>query len=240
MHYVVEFDIKGFFDNVNHSKLIRQVWVMGIHDTRLIYVLRQILKAPIKMPDGTMTRPERGTPQGGIISPLLANIVLNELDRWIESQWQENPVCQKYARPRSGMSPNRGYGYKAMRETGLKEMYIVRYADDFRIFCRTKSDAERTKIAVTQWLSERLKLEASPEKTRVVNVKRQCAQFLGFKIKAVAKSGKYVVKSHIGNKQLDHAKRKLKEQAKRVARPPKDSAEKREIDLYDSKASLRV
>ena len=234
LHYVVEFDIKGFFDNVNHSKLIRQVWAMGIHDTRLIYVLRQILKAPIKMPDGTMTRPERGTPQGGVISPLLGNVVLNELDHWIESQWQENPVCQKYVRPRPGMSPNRGCGYKAMRETGLKEMHIVRYADDFRIFRRTKSDAERTKIAVTQWLSERLKLEVSPEKTRVVNVKRQCAQFLGFKIKAVAKSGKYVVKSHIGNKQLDHAKRKLKEQAKRVARPPKDSAEKREIDLYNS------
>ena len=66
LHFVVEFDIKGFFDNVNHSKLIRQIWAMGIHDKHLLYVLRQILKAPIKMPDGKIIRPDRGTPQGGL------------------------------------------------------------------------------------------------------------------------------------------------------------------------------
>lgn len=85
LHYVVEFDIKGFFDNVNHTKLMRQIWAMGIHDKHLLYVLKQILKAPVRMPDGTMEYPQKGTPQGGIISPLLANIVLNELDHWVES-----------------------------------------------------------------------------------------------------------------------------------------------------------
>lgn len=64
--YVIEFDIKGFFDNVNHSKLIKQIWAMGIHDKHLIYVLRQILKAPISMPDGSIERPLKGTPQGGL------------------------------------------------------------------------------------------------------------------------------------------------------------------------------
>ena len=92
MQFVVEFDIKGFFDNVNHSKLIKQIWALGIRDKGLIYVLKRILQAPIQLEDGTMTIPEKGTPQGGIISPLLANIVLNELDWWVESQWQENPV----------------------------------------------------------------------------------------------------------------------------------------------------
>lgn len=96
LHYVIEFDIKGFFDNVNHSKLIKQIWALGIQDKHLLYVLRQILKAPIRMPDGSMVYPQKGTPQGGICSPLLANIVLNELDHWIDSQWQENPVA--YAR----------------------------------------------------------------------------------------------------------------------------------------------
>ncbi|HAQ1332390.1 TPA: group II intron reverse transcriptase/maturase, partial [Enterococcus faecium] len=91
LHYVIEFDIKGFFDNVNHSKLIKQIWAMGIRDKHLIFILKRILKAPIKMTNGTITYPEKGTPQGGIISPLLANIVLNELDHWVESQWQENP-----------------------------------------------------------------------------------------------------------------------------------------------------
>lgn len=188
LHYVVEFDIKGFFDNVNHSKLVRQIWSMGIRDKHLIYIIRCILKAPIRMPDGSTVQPGQGTPQGGIISPLLANIVLNELDHWVESQWQANPVTRKYS-----VSINRNgseclhHGYRAMRNTGLKEMFIIRYADDFRVFCRTKTDAERAKYAVTQWLSDRLKLEVSPEKTKVVNVKRRYSDFLGFKIKVTKK-----------------------------------------------------
>ena len=66
LHYVIEFDIKGFFDNVNHSKLMRQIWAMGIHDKQLIFIIKRILKAPIRMPDGTTLIPDKGTPQGGI------------------------------------------------------------------------------------------------------------------------------------------------------------------------------
>ena len=95
LHYVVEFDIKGFFDNVDHSKLIKQLWSLNIRDKELLYVIRRILKAPILMPDGHTEHLTKGTPQGGIISPLLANVVLNELDHWIESQWQCNPVTEK-------------------------------------------------------------------------------------------------------------------------------------------------
>lgn len=234
LHYVVEFDIKGFFDNVNHSKLIKQIWAMGIRDKHLLWVLKQILKAPIKMPDGNMVCPEKGTPQGGIISPLLANIVLNELDHWAESQWQEHPVTRKYSiKPNSKGCENKGSGYRAMRNTKLKEMYIIRYADDFRIFCRTKSQAEKTKIAVTQWLQERLKLEVSSEKTRVVNVKRQYSEFLGFKIKVWKKGGKHVVKSHITDKNLKKISHDLKEQAKRIAKPPKGCTEIYETQKYN-------
>ena len=67
LHYVIEFDIKGFFDNVNHSKLIRQIWAMGIHDKGAIFILRRMLTAPIKMLDGRIVIPDKGTPQGGII-----------------------------------------------------------------------------------------------------------------------------------------------------------------------------
>ena len=184
LHFVIEFDIKGFFDNVNHAKLMRQIWAMGIHDKHLIYVIRKILTAPIKMPDGINVYPTKGTPQGGIISPLLANIVLNELDHWIESQWSNNPVIEKR---KAKIYPNgridRSNGYKIMHQTKLKEMYIVRYADDFRIFCRCRQDAERIKAAVAQWLQQRLKLEVSDEKTRIVNVKKKYSEFLGFKIR---------------------------------------------------------
>lgn len=191
----------------------------------LLYILRQMLSATIKMPDGTFVRPNKGTPQGGIISPLLANIVLNELDHWIDSQWQDSPVKHKYSKCN---------GYVPMRKTGLKEMYIVRYADDFRIFCRNKTDAERTKAAVTQWLSERLRLDVSPEKTRVVNIKRRYSVFLGFKIRVHPKGQKLVVKSHINDKQLKHVQEKLVKQAKRIGNPRRGRKTQEEISLYNS------
>lgn len=235
LHYVVEFDIKGFFDHVNHSKLIRQIWAMGIHDKHLIYILKQILKAPIKLPDGNITWPSEGTPQGGIISPLLANIVLNELDHWVESQWQRNPIVYKYS---AGKNKNGSdilsNGYRAMKKTGLKEMYIVRYADDFRVFCRTRTDANKVMIAVTKWLRERLKLEVSAEKTRVVNVKRHSSEFLGFSIKVQKKGKNLVVSSHMNKKAIKNAKNKLKEQAKRIASPRIERKEIGEIHLYNS------
>lgn len=235
LHFVVEFDIKGFFDNVDHPKLIRQIWAMGIRDKWLIYLIKQILKAPIKMPDGTINFPTKGTPQGGIISPLLANIVLNELDWWIESQWRFNPVTEKYymCKNKNG-SENRGEGYAAMKRTNLKEMYIVRYADDFRIFCRYKDTAERTKIAVTQWLKERLRLEISQEKTKVVNVRRRYSEFLGFKIKVHPKGQTYVVQSHVADKQLSRTKEKLIEQAKQIVRPKAGKTEQYEVSQYNS------
>lgn len=236
LHYVVEFDIKGFFDNVDHSKLIKQIWSMGIQDKRLLYVLKQILKAPIQMPDGKMIRPAKGTPQGGIISPLLANIVLNELDHWIDSQWIEHPITEKYSfKLNSNGSKDLGHAYRAMKTTGLKEMYIVRYADDFRILCRTKSEAERIKIAVSRWLAERLRLVVSHEKTRIVNVKKKYSEFLGFKIKVHRKANNWTVVSHVCDKALCKQKEALIEQAKRVAKPPANSTESYEIHLYNAK-----
>ena len=235
LHYVIEFDIKGFFDNVCHTKLIRQIWAMGIHNKHLIYVVKQILKAPIRMPDGSMEYPQKGTPQGGIISPLLANIVLNELDHWIESQWQEHPVVRKYAiLINKNGGENKGAGYHAMKKTGLKEMFIVRYADDFRIFCRTKNAADRTKTAVTQWLMKRLRLEVSEEKTRIINVKHRYSEFLGFKIKVHPKAGKQVVTSHICDKRLQAEREKLIGQAKQIVRPRHGKTELDEIRIYNS------
>lgn len=76
LHYVVDIDIKGFFDNVNHSKLKKQMWSIGIRDKNLISIIGKILKSEIK----GIGVPTKGTPQGGILSPLLSNIVLNELD----------------------------------------------------------------------------------------------------------------------------------------------------------------
>lgn len=237
MQYVVEFDIKGFFDNVDHSKLIKQIWALGIRDKRLIYIIKRILKAPIQLENGTTVAPDKGTPQGGIISPLLANIVLNELDWWVDNQWQNHPVAVakgKNRRIKERIVFDKSHGYDAMRKTQLKEMHIVRYADDFRIFCPTKDCAERTLIAVTQWLKERLRLEVSPEKTRVVNLNRHYSEFLGIKMRLRQKKSKRIVQSRVSEKAVKRITAEAKRKIKDIARPPKGMTEARAILNYNA------
>ena len=220
LHFVVDIDIKGFFDNVNHNKLINQMWTMGIRDKQLICIIRAMLKAPIVMPNGDIQYPTCGTPQGGILSPLLSNIVLNELDWWISSQWENMPTKKEYkCQIHENGSPNKGNLNKALRKTNLKEMYIVRYADDFKIFCRKRSDADKVFIAVKLWLQDRLKLQISEEKSKVVNLKRHYSEFLGYKLKAVKKGNKYVVRSHMRDKAVEKVTKELMEQVKKIQRP---------------------
>lgn len=235
MCYVVEFDIKGFFDNVNHSKLIKQMWTMGIRDKTLIYIIKQMLKCPIKLPNGQIEYPKKGTPQGGILSPLLANIVLNELDQWVDSQWEHNPIIYQYS-VSENKSGGKCYsnGYAGMRrKSKLKEIHIVRYADDFRIFCKTYEDAQKILYATKSWLEIRLKLEVSDEKTRIVNVKTHYSDFLGFKMRLKMKAGKYVVQSHLSDKAMHKITQALVEQAKWIANPRKGRTARDEIVLYN-------
>ena len=236
LHFVVDIDIKGFFDNVNHSKLIKQMWNLGIRDKKLLCIIKEMLKAPIVMPDGKVVYPTKGTPQGGILSPLLSNIVLNELDWWITSQWEEMPTKYQYkCEIRPNGTKNKSPIYGALRNTSkLKEVYIIRYADDFKLFCRKKSDAEKVFIAVKHWLKERLKLEISEEKSKVVNLKRHYSEFLGFELKAVKKRKKYVVRSHMTEKAKIREKKKLVEQIKNIAHTKNREDEAKEITLYNS------
>ena len=94
LYYLVDVDIKGFFDNVSHAKLLKQLWTIGIQDKNLICIISKMLKAEIK----GIGVPDRGTPQGGILSPLLANVVLNELDWWISDQWQTFETNKNYGK----------------------------------------------------------------------------------------------------------------------------------------------
>ena len=234
LHFVVDVDIKGFFDNVNHSKLIRQMWDMGIRDKQLICIIKQMLKAPIVMPNGDKVYPTKGTPQGGILSPLLANIVLNELDWWISSQWENMPTHKKYCiGVNKNGSPSKSVIYPTLRKSNLKEMYIVRYADDFKTFCRKRSDANKIFHAVKQWLKDRLKLDISEEKSKVVNLKKQYSEFLGFKLKAVRKGGKFVVRSHMSDKAVKRESEKLKNQIKAIEHCKKNELIS-QIKLYNS------
>lgn len=221
MYFVVDIDIKGFFDNVNHTRLIQQLWTMGIRDKSLLCIIRRMLKAPIVMPDGKVEYPVKGTPQGGILSPLLSNVVLNELDWWVDSNWESfpmrHPVKEKF-----GKTGNRckSHEYRSLRRSNLKEMYIVRYADDFKIFCPTRNVADRTYTAVKLWLKERLRLDISEEKSKITNLKKQYTEFLGFRLKAVPRRDSFVVKSHVCDKAIERIKSSLKTEVVKIEHAP--------------------
>ena len=237
LHFVIDIDIKGFFDNVCHGKLLKQMWSMGIRDKQVLSIISAMLKAEV----AGIGFPKKGTPQGGIISPLLSNIVLNELDWWITSQWEDMPTRKKreYARSDNGViDKNQKYEMLRKRST-LKECYIVRYADDFKIFCRKRSDAEKLFIAVTNWLKERLGLDISPEKSKIVNLKKQYSDFLGFKLRAVRKGTKsngvkYAVESHMSDKAIGKVKKQARDLVKRIQSPDNANEEYKAIGAYNA------
>lgn len=221
LHYVVDVDIKGFFDNVDHSKLIKQMWNLGIQDKNLICVINKMLKAEIK---GIGVQ-KKGTPQGGILSPLLANIVLNELDWWVSSQWETFQTKKNYSNIRKLKSGkvylDHSNKYRALKQSSkLKRMFIVRYADDFKIFCSSYEDAQKIFIATKQWLSERLHLEISPDKSKVTNLKKNYTDFLGFKLKLKPKRKQLICTSHIADKQMVRIQKKIKEEIKKLKATP--------------------
>lgn len=200
LYYIVDIDIKGFFDNVNHGKLLKQLWSMGIRDKNLLSIISKMLKSEI-LGEGF---PEKGTPQGGILSPLLSNIVLNELDWWISDQWATFKTKIEYS---NKGGKDHGVRYRALRKrSNLKEVYIVRYADDFKLVCKDVQTAKIMYAATQKWLAERLSLQVSPDKSRITNVTRVATEFLGFKLKARMKKGKYVVNSNMTDKAKDNAK----------------------------------
>ena len=156
--YIVEADIKGFFDNMNHDWLMRML-ELRIDDKSLLGLIKQWLKARIKSPDGCFNKPESGTPQGGVISPVLANIYLHyALDLWFE----------KTVKPR-------------MEGRAM----LIRYADDFVVAFQYRHEAE----AFYRVLPKRLNkfgLSVAPEKTHLKRFSRfhpgrkRSFQFLGF------------------------------------------------------------
>lgn len=205
LYYSVDIDIKGFFDNVNHAKLKKQIWNLGIQDKNLIEVIRKILTSEI---DGKGI-PTKGTPQGGILSPLLSNIVLNELDWWLDSQWDNLKTKHKL---------KGSYKRYALKNSNLKLIKFVRYADDFKIFTTDYQTAKRIFYATEKWLKYRLDLDISNEKSKITNLKNNYTEFLGFKLKAVPKGNSYVCKSHMRNETKEEIIKNLKFQIKKIQR----------------------
>ncbi len=142
--YIVEADIKGFFDNLDHEWLMDML-KQRIDDKAILSLINQWLKARIKSPDGVYTKPSSGSPQGGIISPVLANIYLHyALDLWFE----------KRVKPR-------------MRGRAM----MIRYADDFVCAFQFAKDAERFYKVLPKRL-KKFNLDVAEDKTSLMRFSR--------------------------------------------------------------------
>jgi group II intron reverse transcriptase/maturase len=142
--WVVEADIKGFFDHVSHAHLERFL-AHRITDGNLLRIIRRFLKAGI-LEDGVFTASEEGTPQGGLVSPVLSNIYLHYvLDLWFE---------KRFARSCEGRA------------------YLIRYADDYVACFERETDARRFLTEMTERLAQ-FDLEVEPSKTAILKFGRQ-------------------------------------------------------------------
>lgn len=181
-YWVVEGDIKGFFDNIDHNVMIKSLWNLGIRDKRVLSIIKQMLKAGVM---GECERSELGTPQGGIISPLLANIYLNRFGQFMVGDFERKRLRKKHTTRQGELSAMR-------KHSGLKTCYLVRYADDWVILTDSKEDAERLKYKAKRYLKDTLKLDLSEEKTLITNVCSKSVSFLGVEIKIYNKNGTLV------------------------------------------------
>ncbi len=192
--YIVEADIKGFFDNIDHDWLLRMLRER-IDDGAFLNLIRKWLKAGILERDGKVIHPESGTPQGGIVSPVLANIYLHfGLDLWFEKRVKPN--CKGSA-------------------------FILRYADDFICAFQYKDEAERFYRELPGRLSN-FNLEVAPEKTGMVRFNRfhpgmkVRISFLGFELFwEKDRTGTVKVKQRTAPKKLQGACRRIKEWIKK-------------------------
>ena len=202
----VEGDIKGFFDHVNHDTLL-SILSRRISDKRFLHLIGQLLKAGY-VEDWRYHQTYSGVPQGGNLSPLLANLYLNELDQAITTKMavfnkgkarKESREYRRISRKvdaakKQARRTGEWTAYKALRTTKLqtlsgepqdpeyRRLFYARYADDF--LCAvigTKAEAEELKAWLEDYLREELHLELSAEKTLITHASQR-VRFLGYDI----------------------------------------------------------
>jgi len=189
--WIIEGDVKACFDEISHKAIL---WCLRekVMDNKFLRLIHHLLKAGVDI-DGVVHPTTKGVPQGGVASPLLANIVLNKLDWFIHSQGFHGAANQrrwKHAMP---------------------NVRFARYADDWCVFL-TRTDrqkAERLRDEIRNFLRETCGLELSAEKTRITHV-RDGYDFLGFNISVdVGKAGNLVPKLRVGRKAITNIQTRL-------------------------------
>ncbi len=163
-NWVIEGDIEGCFDNIDHETLMKSVQ-KRIGDKKVLRLIWRFLKAPVKEYN-ILSKTRKGTPQGGILSPLLANILLNEFDQYWFECWGRFTKDQRYYRLKQGKA----------------NCVLCRYADDFILSAKgTREQVEGIMREIQQFAQEQLKLNFSTDKTRLVSID-EGFKFLGFQI----------------------------------------------------------
>jgi len=199
--WVFEADIKACFDNIEHTALMRRV-ARRIGDGRILALVRAFLRAGVLAEDGKARETITGTPQGGILSPLLANIALSVLDEHFTQKWEAlGPSWQR----------------AKLRRAGVPAMRLVRYADDFVVMVNgQQADAEALRQEVEELLAP-IGLSLSVEKTRICHID-EGFDFLGWHIQRRrwrGRNGKQVVYTYPSKKALASVMAKVRSLTRR-------------------------
>ena len=177
--WVIEGDIKGCFDNIDHHQLMERVRTRII-DGKVTKLITQFLKAGV-LADGFLLPTDKGTPQGGVISPLLANIALGVIEERYERWTHHRRKIQ--ARRKSDARTAAMWARMGDRKAGRPVFFPIRYADDFVVLVSgTCEQAEQEKAELARYLKDTMKLELSLEKTRVSDLK-EGFQFLSQRVR---------------------------------------------------------
>jgi RNA-directed DNA polymerase len=206
--WVFEADITACFDEIDHTALLGLVR-RRIKDKRVVELVKAFLKAGILSEDGIDRDTHTGTPQGGILSPLLANIALSELDGYFQNLWEKHKNAT--ARMRH-------------RQRGGATYRLIRYADDFVVMVSgTRQHAEDLWDKLSNVL-DRIGLRLAPEKTRVCHID-EGFDFLGFRIRRHRQKGsdRHLIYTYPSTTSMARIKRKVKTVTKRITHQQADN-----------------
>ena len=226
-YWIVEGDISKCFDRIDHAILLKRLYHMGIKDRRVLQIIKAMLKAGI-MDECEVN--EDGTPQGGLISPLLANAYLDILDEWVSKQWETKRTRHQYVQEQGRYAVLR-------KKTSLIPGYLVRYADDFIIATDTRAHAEDWKARLQEHLQVKMKLTLSKEKTLITDIRKKHIKFLGYEFKMVpGKSRRGYIPRTLPDR--DRLKRKVDQIAEEIKKIPANYSKEQliaEINRINSK-----